>query len=90
MIVNSLTKETRQESYFKTETAERCRMILSTLDKPMTARQIAYKLGFSELNTVRPRLTEMARKGTVEVVGKAYDKATERNVAVYRRVENGN
>jgi hypothetical protein len=56
----------------------------------MTARQIAYKLGFSELNTVRPRLTEMARKGTVEVVGKAYDKATERNVAVYRRVENGN
>jgi hypothetical protein len=29
----------------------------------------------------------MARKGTVEVVGKAYDEATERNVAVYRRVE---
>lgn len=85
--MNNITQETRQESYLKTETGERCRMILNTLDKPMTARQIAYRLGFKDLNNVKPRISEMLRKGTVEVVGKAYDEATERNVAVYRRVE---
>ena len=88
--MNSITKENRLESYLKTETGERKRLILSVMDKPMTARQIAYKLGFSDLNTVKPRLKEMRDRGTVEVVGKAYDKATERNVAVYRRISDAN
>lgn len=85
--MNSITLETRQESYIKTETAERKRLILSAMDKPMTARQIAYKLGFKDLNAVKPRLKEMKDRGLVEAVGKAYDETTERNVAVYRRVE---
>ena len=62
-----------------------CRMILDAMDKPMTAREIAYKLKFSDLNAVKPRLTEMKARGTVEVIGKAYDALTERNVSVYRR-----
>ena len=52
----------------------------------MTARQIAYKLGFSDLNSVKPRLTELVQAGKVEVVEKAYDSNTQRHVAVYRRI----
>lgn len=85
--MNNITLETRQESYIKTETGERRRLILSVMDKPMTARQIAYRLGFKDLNAVKPRLSEMTRDGTVETVGKAYDEATERSVAVYRRAD---
>ena len=36
-------------------------------------------------NAVKPRLTEMKARGTVEVIGKAYDALTERHVSVYRR-----
>ena len=84
-----ITKETKFESFLKTEPNKRCKLILSVLTKPMTARQIAYALHFSDLNAVKPRLTEMVEAGLVEVTEKAYDETTGRNVAVYRRIKNG-
>ena len=51
-----------------------------------TARQIAYKLGFSDLNAVKPRLTELRKAGKIKAIGKAYDETTQRNVTVYRAV----
>lgn len=82
----SITEETRLASYISTPTAERKQMILRALgDKQMTARMIAYSLGFKDLNAVKPRLTELKNEGRIVVVGKAYDKLTERNVAVFQR-----
>ena len=85
----NVTKETRQESYLKIEPSKRCKLILSVLTKPMTARQIAYALHFSDLNAVKPRLTEMVEDGLIEAFEKAYDETTGRKVAVYRRIKNG-
>ena len=60
----SITEETRLESYINTPTSERKKMILSILgDKQMTARMIAYALGFRDLNAVKPRLTELKKEG---------------------------
>lgn len=86
MKTNRITKETRFESYITTPTDRRKKLILSVMTQPMTARQIAYKLGFSDLNAVKPRLTELVKAGKVEVIDKAYDNATKRRVAVYRRI----
>lgn len=82
---NTIARECQLESFKKLDNAKRCRMILDAMDKPMTAREIAYKLKFSDLNAVKPRLTEMKARGTVEVINKAYDTLTERHVSVYRR-----
>ena len=82
----SITEETRLESYIATPTAQRKQMILTILgDKQMTARMIAYALGFRDLNAVKPRLTELKKEGRIVVVGKAYDEMTERRVAVFQR-----
>ena len=83
---NTISKECQLESWKKFDNAKRCRAILGVMDKPMTAREIAYKLNFSDLNAVKPRLTEMKERGTVEVIGKSYDALTMRNVSVYRRI----
>lgn len=82
----SITEETRLESYISTPTSERKQMILTILgDKQMTARMIAYALGFRDLNAVKPRLTELKKEGRVVVVGKAYDEMTDRKVAVFQK-----
>lgn len=82
----TIPRECQLESWRKYDNAKRCRMILDAMDKPMTAREIAYKLKFSDLNAVKPRLTEMKDRGSVEVIGKAYDELTGVHVSVYRRV----
>ena len=81
----TIPKECQLESFKKLDNAKRCRMILSQLDKPRTAREIAYRLGFSDLNAVKPRLSEMKARGTVEVIRKDKDSITKRNVSVFRR-----
>ena len=82
---NTIPKECQLESFKKLDNAKRCRMILSQLDKPRTAREIAYRLGFSDLNAVKPRLSEMKARGTVEVIKKVDDNLTKRKVGLYRR-----
>ena len=82
----SITKETRLESYLQ-RPVKRCDEILAVMgDKPMTAREIAYALGFNDLNAVKPRLTELKNEGKVIVIGKARDNVTKRKVAVWRAI----
>ena len=82
----AITKETRREAYIN-RPVSRANQILGVLeDREMTARQIMAKLGYHDMNQVRPRLTELMSEGKVEVVGKAYDMATKTNVSVYRRI----
>lgn len=83
-----ITAETRRESNRKTDKITRQLMILNALgNEEMTAREIAYKLHFSDLNAVKPRLTELTKLGMIETAGKKYDSVTDRSVAVYRRTE---
>lgn len=83
---SNITKQTRQEAYV-VRPATRAVEILKVLgDREMTAREIAYELGFSDLNAVKPRLTELKEIGVIEAVGKKLDHITNRNVAVWRKV----
>ena len=84
---SQITAQTRREA-FKHRPAERKRMILECMgDRAMTSRQIAWALGFgSDMNAVRPRLTELLSEGKITVDGKALDQTTARHVAVYRAV----
>ena len=85
--MNSITKETRFESYLKTEPNKRSKLVLQALeDGPKTARQVMRYLGFKDLNQVRPRISELLKEGRIEVAGKAYDEYSKRNVAVFRKV----
>ena len=81
-----ITKNNQLESYLKTDRNTRYKEILRALTKPMTARQLAYKMNFYDLNAVKPRLTEMHSKGWIKAVGKHFDQITERTVTVWERV----
>lgn len=71
----------------KVDKSKRVRLILSVMgESALTAREIVERIGFSDMNTVRPRLTEMVASGLVEVVGVKYDKKTRRTVSVFRRI----
>lgn len=79
-----ITEETRLEGYIL-RPVKRCDEILEFMgDRELTARQIAYGMGYSDLNAVKPRITELKKAGKVEAVGKTKDDLTGRNVAVYR------
>lgn len=80
-----ITKETRFDSWITTPTKTRVDDIRRTLgEKAMTAREIAYSLGYTERNAVAPRLTEMMKRGEVFVAGRVKDNITGKSVAVYR------
>lgn len=55
-----------------------------------TSREIAYGLGFSDLNAVKPRLTELKENGRVRVTGTKLDIVTERRVSVWELEEGEN
>ena len=79
-----ITEETRLESYLQ-RPATRAQDILRFMGHDaMTARQIAYGMGYTDLNAVKPRLSELKAARRIEAVGKAYDNATKRKVAVYK------
>ena len=84
-----ITEETRNESFLKTDRATRRSIILAALgDEELTARELLSRIGFNDMNFVRPRLTELMQSGRVEAAGKKWDKITERNVTVFRRKTN--
>lgn len=75
---------TRRESHGKTDKKTRKDQILTALKAgPMTARCVMQVLGYSDLNSVRPRLTELVQEGIVEETGVLWDEVSKRNVAVY-------
>lgn len=87
------TLECRRESFDITEKQKRKREILfvmNTLNKPLTALEIAselYTLDFVDRidrNYVSPRMTEMCIDGTVEPAGKKKCRITGRTVTAFR------
>ena len=75
---------TRRESHAKVDKFTRKAKILVALQAgPMTARCVMQVLGYSDLNSVRPRLTELVQEGAVEEVGMLWDEVSERKVSVY-------
>jgi predicted ArsR family transcriptional regulator len=91
--MNSITDETRRESYetAKADAAARRRVILDILSErgSMTAREIAGELhrrGITptdERNYAAPRLTELYKAGKITTAGKKLCPQTGRNVAVW-------
>lgn len=80
-----LTIETRNESFKSIDKKSRQKTILNALgNSKLTARQIAYKLGYKDLNYVKPRLTELLQDGTIITKDKEFDPITNRKVAVYQ------
>ena len=94
--MDSITKETRRESYYAvlTTLTERQRTVLAILQEcgNMTAQEIAYKLykrritPTDERNFAAPRLTELADKGLVQTVGKKICGKTGRNVSIWSAI----
>lgn len=69
-----ITQETRREAYedINPKRDSRHRLIYTTLRErgPMTAEELADALGFSDKNSVRPRLTELKALRLVNVIDK--------------------
>ena len=87
-----ITQETRREAYqdifffyFKGS-----RVIYTTLRKrgPMTAEELADTLGFSDKNSVRPRLTELKALRLVGVIDKRKARSGKKT-AVWAALEEG-
>ena len=85
--MNAVTKDTRRESYISRPIARASKILEVLGDNLMTSREIAYEMGYKDLNAVKPRLTELMYSGKVEAVGKVKDETTGRSVAVWRTVE---
>lgn len=86
------TLETRAEAHEKVDKKKRYAEILGILienKEPMTAKEISvemYKKGYtptSERNFSSPRITELLKNGTLDVVGKKRCKFTGKTVSVY-------
>lgn len=83
----AITKETRLKSYID-RPVTRKEIVLNALgDEEMTARQVMEKLGYTDPNMVRPRLTELMKEGLVKVTGESLDPKTKKHVAIYGRTE---
>ena len=80
-----ITAETRRESHYQTDKSTRYRLILEAYRQngAMTAREVGQRLGFSDMNAVKPRITELCYRGRLIAVGKKFDSVTNRNVAVF-------
>lgn len=87
-----ITKQTRQESYEKTNKRAREQQVLEILSDGIerTAREVAFEMcerGFTnnyERNNASPRLTDLLEDRKVMVVGRKLDSLTGKKVAVFR------
>ena len=52
-------------------------------DEPLTAREIAKRIGRTNRQDIQPRITELLKRGMIEEKGKKWDKVTCRNVTAY-------
>ena len=86
-----LSTITRRESHAKVDKFTRKAEILVALQAgPMTARCVMQVLGYSDLNSIRPRLTELVHEGAVIEAGVLWDDVSKRNVVVYALKEDSN
>lgn len=68
----SITQETRREAYERVEPRS-IRMKITDLltnEGGMTSSEIMERMGYSNPNTVRPRLTELKADGVIQAAGK--------------------
>lgn len=83
----SITEETRREAFWRKEefAKKRQSMICNALEKngPMTAEELTQHFGVSDKNFVKPRLTELFKKGILEKVGVRKSLITDRNTTVW-------
>lgn len=90
----SVTSETRRESYEALDADTLRKAIVNIFGDGGTysARELSvimydrHLIPYPVRQAVAPRLTELVAEGVLEVVGKVYDRETERNVAAYRLV----
>jgi len=83
--------ETRRDAHEKVDKQKRYRQIIEILtgSEGLTAKEIAYRMmmkGYtptSERNWAAPRLTEMAKNGVVDIIGKKKCAFTGKMVSVY-------
>ena len=94
--MNTVTMQTRQMSFEDIQLKKKIRyeQILSRLDKPKTAKEIAvelFELGLipsTDRNYTAPRLTELEKKyKLVRVVDKKKCQYSGKTVAVYERIK---
>lgn len=90
---SAITKETRKESYEKTDKQPLRMQVLETLgQRSLTAREIATEmhkdglLPYPARAVIQPRITELVEAGMLEAVGTKLDTETERKVAIYKAV----
>lgn len=86
----SITQETRREGYedSRQKAPKRWQLIYGYLQRhgPSTAEEIRDGLGYKEMNSVRPRITELAKAGLIAATSKRKS-STGRNTAVWEVVE---
>lgn len=86
----SITKETRREAYYEIleEAPKRRKLIYQALvdGGPQTAQELGDRLGFSDLNAVKPRLTELRACGLVRTIGKRKNPKTGKSNAVLEAI----
>lgn len=81
-----IPEETRRESYQNRPTVRKQEIIGFVAGREMTSRQIAYGMGFSDLNAVKPRISEMRKTGEAIPIRKVTDEVTGRKVTLWRIV----
>ena len=85
--MSAITAETRKEAFHMRPAKTRKNDILNVLgDREMSARQIAWRLGYEDMNAVRPRITEMVEEGILEAADTIRDTVTGRRVATFRKI----
>ena len=89
---DQITFETMHDAYEEVDKEKRKRQVLSILTHPMTASEVAAEMfnqGYVKMfdrNNAAPRLTELAKEGKVDTIGKKRCQYTGKTVTVYRRV----
>ncbi|MBQ2161129.1 MAG: hypothetical protein II444_04775 [Firmicutes bacterium] len=84
----TITEQTRRDAHEEikpVKTDRKMQILIALGDEALTAREIMDALGFTDMNQVRPRLTELMTEDRIEVSGKRQDYKTGRTVAVFRR-----
>lgn len=82
-----IADECRRESHEQTDKKTRCCMILDAWNGDMTAREILAVLPYTDMNAVRPRITELVQEGRLVESGSKYDTHTKRKVTCWRKTE---
>ena len=73
------------------ERFNRRRLILSAYDKagePLTDRQVVDIIGYRDMNSARPRITELVEEGILKEVGTVEDHLTKRTVRLTAKSNN--